>query len=105
MAGERTDIRHIPEPELAMTPFIFPIGRAVLFVAGVFAAANALAGGARDVDHRPTNSFALVLPAQSPQTSVIVPSNGVAVPPSRPVVSNPYNVPLFQNAGSIRALR
>jgi hypothetical protein len=30
-----------------------------------------------------------------------MPSNGVGIGPSKPVVSNPYQVPLLQNAGSL----
>jgi len=37
-------------------------------------------------------------------TRVSTPSAGATLPP-RPVVTNPYNVPLLQNAGSLRAVR
>jgi hypothetical protein len=99
------DIRHISEPDLAMTRAILPIGRAALLVFGLTAAAAAVAGGAREGDRRASNTFCLVTVAPSPQSQVVVPSNGTGVGPSKPVVSNPYNVPLLQNAGSIHSLR
>ena len=50
------------------------------------------------------NSFALVTMATAPGSRVVPLSPGASVAP-KPVVSNPPNVPLFQNAGSLGALR
>jgi hypothetical protein len=48
----------------------------------------------------------LLTPAAPPKTSSASPSsNGVGIGPAKPVVSNPYNVPLLQNAGSLRSGR
>ena len=35
--------------------------------------------------------------------AVVVPSNGTSLPPGKAVVTNPYNVPLFKDAGSLGA--
>ena len=72
-------------------------------LAGLFAAHCAVAGD-RNGDRRTTNTFVLVTgappkPADAPRPA----SNGVGVAPAKPVVSNPYQVPLLQNAGTLRA--
>jgi hypothetical protein len=75
----------------------------VALLAGLAAASAASAGGpaAGDPARTSTNSFTLVV-AAAPQTAATVPSMGVGVP-TKPVVSNPYNVPLIRNAGSLGA--
>jgi hypothetical protein len=78
---------------------------AVVLLAGVAAAAEALSGGAAATDSgkRATNSFTLVY-AATPRNAGPAPSMGVGVP-GKPVVTNPYNVPLLQNAGTLGSAR
>jgi hypothetical protein len=47
-----------------------------------------------------TNSLNVIY-TNSPNAPVLVPSNGVGIPSGKAVVTNPYNVPLFQNAGAL----
>ncbi|HZW73194.1 MAG TPA: hypothetical protein VFF43_06580 [Caldimonas sp.] len=74
----------------------------VVVVGGLLALQGA---AARDRDGvRPlTNSFVLVTAATATPPPTRPSPNGAAVPASRPVVANPYQVPLLQNAGSLRA--
>ena len=75
---------------------------AALLVGGL-AAADAAAAADRDTG-RPTNTFVLITVAPPAPTANPRPTaNSVGVPPAKPVVSNPYHVPLLQNAGSLRA--
>jgi hypothetical protein len=82
------------------TPFL---RTTVALLAGLAAASAASAGGpaASDPGKKSTNSFSLVY-AVTPQAAATAPSMGVGVP-TKPVVSNPYNVPLIRNAGSLGA--
>jgi hypothetical protein len=77
-----------------------PLIRATVGLLACLSAASAAAGGpaAGDPGKKSTNSFSLVT-AATPQTAATAPSMGVGVP-TKPVVSNPYNVPLIRNAGS-----
>jgi hypothetical protein len=60
----------------------------------------------RDGDRKATNTFILVTPASGKAAPPRGPSpNGVGVAPAQPVVSNPYQVPLLQNAGTLRSTR
>ena len=79
--------------------------RAALLVAALAGAHSLAAGGPAASDRRASNSFTLLTPAAVPKTSPSSASNGVGVGPAKPVVSNPYNVPLLQNAGSLRSSR
>jgi len=65
----------------------------------------AAAGSVRDGDRRVTNSFTMLSSAPASPAPRGGQSNGVGVGPSKPVVSNPYNVPLLQNAGSFGSMR
>ncbi|MBV9890320.1 MAG: hypothetical protein JO090_05465 [Rhizobacter sp.] len=50
-------------------------------------------------DGRPaTNTLVLMTTAPKPADGPRASSNGVGVPPAKPVVINPYHVPLLQNA-------
>ena len=49
----------------------------------------------------PSNTFNVFYPGKSPSAAVVVPSNGNSVGPGKAVVTNPYNVPLFKDAGSL----
>jgi len=92
-------------PDSAMKrPFLFA-AQVSLGVALSLAAAAAAAGGASGDGsrHAASNSFNLVYGAKSPGAAVVVPSNGTSLPPGKAVVSNPYNVPLFKDAGSLGA--
>jgi hypothetical protein len=88
-----------------MTREILPIARAALILTALVAAGSAVAGGNSPGDRRVTNTFSLVTGAAPAQSRVVVPSNGAGIGPSKPVVSNPYQVPLLQNAGSMGGLR
>jgi len=87
---------------LAMLRASFPLVRAAVVIGGLLALQGAVAGD-RDGDRRVTNTFVYVpaagaKPAPTPRPS----PNGTGLPPSKPVVSNPYQVPLLQNAGTLR---
>jgi hypothetical protein len=72
----------------------------------VAASAVAVAGGAANEGGRKTsNSFTLLTGAAAPQAASPIPSPGAAVASSKPVVVNPYHVPLIQNAGSLGSAR
>ena len=89
-----------------MAPAFPPGFRAVLLVAAMTGAHSLAAGAPSASDRRASNSFTLLTPAAPPKTSSASPSsNGVGIGPAKPVVSNPYNVPLLQNAGSLRSGR
>ena len=75
--------------------------RIAVVVGGLLALQGAAAGN-RDGGRPATNSFVLVT-AATPTSPPRPSPNGATVPPSKPVVSNPYQVPLLQNAGSLRA--
>ncbi|HEX7441838.1 MAG TPA: hypothetical protein VF319_17260 [Caldimonas sp.] len=77
-----------------------------VLVAGLAAAsaASAAGGAASDSGRKSGNSFNLLTSAAAPNTRVIAPSAGASLAP-KAVVSNPYNVPLIQNAGSLRSSR
>ena len=70
------------------------------------AAGAADAGGASSnagAKRAASNSFNVLYTAKSPGAAVVVPANGTSVPPGKAVVTNPYNVPLFKDAGSLGA--
>ncbi|HEY2558417.1 MAG TPA: hypothetical protein VGI48_01765 [Caldimonas sp.] len=83
----------------------FDMARAIfpsLFLA-VLMAVHAVAAAAGD---RPaSNTFMLLAAAPARPAPQSMPSNGVGIGPGKPVVSNPYQVPLLQNAGSLRGAR
>ena len=74
---------------------------ALLLIVGL-ASLDCASAGDRDGARPVTNTFLLVTAAApKPADGPRAPSNGVGVPPARPVVSNPYHVPLLQNAGTL----
>lgn len=80
--------------------------RAIIAVlVGLTSASIAAGAGAAapDLVKRSTSSFNLVV-AAPPRTATAAPSIGVGVP-TKPQVSNPYQVPLIQNAGSLGSVR
>jgi hypothetical protein len=81
--------------------------RAAVVIGALVALQGTAAAGEREGDRRATNTFVLLTAATAkPQSSQpLVSSNGVGVPPAKPVVSNPYQVPLLQNAGTLRGAR
>jgi hypothetical protein len=83
------------------------IPRTIAVAIGLVAAsAVAAAGGAaNDGGRKTSNSFTLLTGAAAPHATGPVPSPGTAVAPSKPVVTNPYHVPLIQNAGSLGSAR
>jgi hypothetical protein len=85
-----------------MPSVLQPIVSPVLVVAVLMAAGSAMAGpGTNDDGRRWSNSTTLVYSVAAPSPTVVRPQ-GASVPPSTPVVRNPYHVPLIQGAGSLR---
>lgn len=82
-----------------------PVLCAIVVLVGLTLTHAAAAGSAKEADHRASNSFTLLTTAGPAQAAPRGQSNGVGIGPSKPVVSNPYNVPLLQNAGSLRTGR
>ncbi len=80
--------------------------RLTLVLVGLASASPAsLAGGsASDSARKSTNSFSMITSAAAPGSRTLAPSAGASLAP-KAVVSNPYNVPLLQNAGSLRSTR
>lgn len=76
----------------------------VLVGFGAASAASAVGGPSGDAAKKSGNSFNLVAsgPVSAPRLST--PSAGASLSP-KAVVSNPYNVPLLQNASSLRSTR
>ena len=72
-----------------------------LTVAAAVLASASAASAAGNPGRKSSNSFTLVTTATAP---VVTPSAGASVAPNA-VVSNPHNVPLLQNAGSLSAVR
>ena len=85
-------------------PYSFT-AQAVLAVAALLVVNGAAAAGsssASDATKKTTNSFNVLYTAAAPNAPVILPSNGAGLAPAKAVVTNPYAVPLFQNAGALR---
>jgi hypothetical protein len=86
-----------------MVRAILHVVRAAAVVGGL-AAVHAAVAAAHGGVSRTTNTIVLVTAAPAEPAGPQRPSsNGVGVPPAKPVVSNPYQVPLLQNAGTLRA--
>ena len=75
-----------------------------LTVAAAVLASASAASAAGNPGTKSGSTFALITVATAPGSRVVTPSAGVGVGP-KAVVSNPHNVPLLQNAGSLRAVR
>ena len=75
-----------------------------LTVAAAVLASASAASAAGDPGRKSGNLVAMVTMATAPGSRVVTPSAGASVAP-KAVVSNPHNVPLLQNAGSLRAVR
>ena len=75
-----------------------------LTVAAAVLASASAASAAGNPGRKSSNSFTMVTTATAPGSPVVTPSAGASVAPNA-VVSNPHNVPLLQNAGSLRAVR
>ena len=104
--GSGCRYRRIPRTEPAMANATDLLRRAIIAVLAGLTSASVVAGGgapATESAKRSTSSFNLVVVAP-PRTSAAAPSMGVGIP-TRPQVSNPYQVPLIQNAGSLGSLR
>ena len=79
------------------------IAKSAFLLAGLIVVTVATAGSAPAGDAtRKTSSFNILFTAAAPKVPVVVPPGGVGVPPGKGVVTKPYNVPLLQNAGSLR---
>jgi hypothetical protein len=81
------------------------LGPLLLAAVTAIPAVAAAAGPAREGGRPASNTFALVVAAPAGPGPQSMPSNGVGIGPSKLVVSNPYQVPLLQNAGSLRGAR
>jgi len=84
-----------------MARAFLPLRLTLLLVAGIAAAGAARAGGPPDSGKKSTNTFTMVTWTAAPSTRGAAPSAGASLAP-KTIVSNPYNVPLLQNAGSLR---
>jgi hypothetical protein len=84
----------------------FLLIRLTLVIVGLAAAsaASAVGGAAADPGRKSTNTFNMITTAAAPTGRVVAPSAGASLAP-KSVVSNPYHVPLIQNAGSLRSTR
>jgi hypothetical protein len=91
------------EPDLAMARALPPT-LAVLVLAGLLAAEGATAGP-KAGETRGGSSFVLLTSAPPVPAAAQPRSNGVGVPPARPVVLDPYRVPLLSNAGTLGSAR
>jgi len=79
--------------------------RLMLVLFGGFAAFASSAGGSPgDPGKKSGNTFTMVTSAAAAGTRVSAPSAGASLAP-KAVVSNPYQVPLLQNASSLRSSR
>ena len=67
-------------------------------------AASSAGGTAGDSGRKATASFSMITAAATPSPRAVAASAGASLAP-KAVVSNPYNVPLLQNAGSLRSTR
>jgi hypothetical protein len=77
----------------------------LVLVGGLAGAAAASAGGpSGDSAKKSGNTFNMVTSAAAAAPRVIAPSAGASLAP-KAVVSNPYHVPLLQNASSLRSSR
>ncbi|HSC65249.1 MAG TPA: hypothetical protein VLD35_16530 [Caldimonas sp.] len=83
----------------------FLLIRPTLALAASLAATAVVAGGPPgDSAPKSGNTFTMVTSAPATGPRANAPSAGASLAP-RTVVTNPYNVPLLQNAGSLRASR
>ena len=64
-------------------------------------AAGANNSAASDAAKRPSNSFNLYVAPTPAAVNVVLPIQGVGVASSKTVITDPYKVPLIQNAGSL----
>jgi hypothetical protein len=81
--------------------------KVTLAVVASLAAAAVAAGSASSNEgsrRAASNSFNVLYSAKSPSAAVVVPSNGTGIAPGK-VVTNPYNVPLFKDAGTLGGVR
>jgi hypothetical protein len=75
----------------------------LLFVASVAAGTAAAANNsaASDAAKRPSNSFNLYVPQSPIAGTVVLPTQGVGIASNKVVITDPYKVPLIQNAGPL----
>jgi len=76
----------------------------LVLVGGLAAGAVAAGGPSGDSAKKSGNTFNMITSAAPAGTRVSAPSAGASLAP-KAVVSNPYNVPLLQNASSLRSAR
>jgi hypothetical protein len=82
-----------------------PLAKALLVVLGVVAAGDAMAArssAASDAAaRRPSNSFNLYAVPPPGESTVVLPTPGTGIASGRTVITDPYKVPLIQNAGTL----
>jgi hypothetical protein len=81
-----------------------PLAKALLLVLGVVAVGDAMAARSAASDaaaKRPSNSFNLYVVPPPGDSTVVLPTPGTGIGPGRTVVTDPYKVPLIQNAGTL----
>ena len=74
---------------------------ALAFAVALAAVGAAVAGDSAGNDGRKSSSFGLLFNSATPHTPVAAPSAGVGLAPGKPVVRDPYKVPMMQNAGTL----
>jgi hypothetical protein len=77
---------------------------ALWLVGGRIATGGAVAAGngaASDAAKRPNNSFNLFVPPPPGASAAVLQAPGVGFASSKGVITDPYKVPLIQNAGSL----
>jgi len=92
------------KPDFAMARAFLLIRLTLVLVGGLAGAAASAGGPSGDSAKKSGNTFNMVTSAAAAAPRVSAPSAGASLAP-KAVVSNPYNVPLLQNAGSVRAGR
>jgi hypothetical protein len=82
------------------------IRAAAALIAGLAVASAVSAGGGTvsDSGRRPTTSFNMIVSVTAPAAPRVAPSMGAGIAP-KAVVSDPYRVPMIQNAGSLGSSR
>ena len=93
-----------PQPDPAMARAFLLIRLTLMLAGGLIAAAASAGGPSGDSGKKSGNTFTMVTTAAPTGTRVSAPSAGASLAP-KAVVSNPYNVPLLQNASSLRSSR
>ncbi|MEO5844732.1 MAG: hypothetical protein ABIQ33_07810 [Caldimonas sp.] len=85
-------------------PRAFLLIRLTLVLVGLASTSAASAAGGASDSRKSSHTFTMVNSAAAPGSRTIASSAGASLAP-KAVVSNPYNVPLLKDAGSLRSTR